>query len=302
MKKRKGGSTSGRAVKRGKNSVQTSKIVSIETLHDQMCQKLQQDPDQLMEYLLDCQPYLKSQDVGSWKTRFLTSPAPEMTEVNRGDLCQECMCQCVLDVINNIAVCQDCGTVTDSCLLLIDTGHTSYERLKRIHKKRPHFYNPLTHFRDYMKQLTGMEHFVLKKEDEQSLRRVLVGCTDITPTLIEKKLREVNLNKKYLRNCVSLAVKFGKYKPARIRGLDYIYAMKMFVSLTKYWKWHKHELAPGRKSFMNYPFVFRQISLNLGRTDWIDDVRTMKHKKSLKMQHDIWSRMCKHLPNFKHFM
>jgi len=310
MKRRRRGSPKGPRAKRGRTLSKTSQTtsskpnltLSVSVLHDQMCQKLKNDQDALMNYLLDCQPFLKSQDTEAWIKQF--GPADKhVIPCHDQDMCPQCQRMCVLDVTNNIVVCQECGLVVDTTVLLIDTGHTSYTRLKRIHRKRPHFYNPVTHFKDYVKQLTGMEHYRLLQKDEDDMRRILSGYTNITPNTVESVLRKLKLNKKYLKNCVSLAVKFGGYEPCRITGIDYYTALKMFVSLNKYWKWHKNELAPGRKSFMNYPFVFYQISKKLKREDWIQDVKLLKHKKSLDKQHEIWSRVCKHLKNqFEHFM
>ena len=285
----------------------TTKTLS--QLHEIMCQTLAESSQEtLFDYLLDSIEFLKTGDVRAWMQRFTPSslppppvrpPASTLAEKSH---CVDCGCPVVLDVTNNIAVCQDCGTVAEAVLLLNDAAHTTIPRLKSIARQMPHIYSRLTHFRSYALQLAGNSWYRLNEKDAGVLRRAIDGMVKqrkrkknpppITPDDMEAVLRKKKLTRKYLFHRISLARKFGGYQPERIDGGPWLYMYRLFKRLNVMWRYHAHWLAPRRKVFMNYPFVFFQLCHIVGKPNWCKDLRMIKGISTRNFHCVLWQRVC----------
>ena len=270
---------------------------SIHQQHETMLKSLEQSPEEMMEYLLDSTEFLKMDDQAQatqmWENKFKakkTCPRPR-----NPDICPECSSAGVQCVETNTVVCPKCSTILHHQLLLNDIEHMSHDTMKRLHRKTVHFYDRYTHFKDYVQRLTGTATYKLLPEDAKNLQATLNGFPAVTPKTVEHSLRRRKLTKKYLVYAVGIARELGKYKPAYIDGTNWTNLKLAFLRLSKYWHWNRKRVAPKRKSFLNYPFVFYQLAKNLGHPEWTKDVRMPKHYQTLLTLRKIWFTIAKEL-------
>ena len=251
---------------------------------------------------MDSIPYLDQDDgpetVTAWKQRFGDTPVDhqqEETEVPL-DHCPVCRIPCVHCVTNNTVTCTNCGLVTSDRLLLNDVAHMSFDQMTHTQRTTIHFYNRYTYFKDYMQRLAATATCNIDPKDEASLRLTLTGYPVINPVTVEAAVRALKLTKKYLVHTVYIAQKLGGHTPVRIDGMEWYNLKKLFIRVSKYWRCHHKRLAPNRKSFLNYPYVFYQLVKNLGyNDDWTKDVKLPKHYRTILGQRRIWSRISREL-------
>ena len=255
---------------------------------------------------MDSTSYLETGDKRGWLLQFkpctaqltpkesLQKSKQEERKMDESfETCQSCGSGCVQDVINSIVVCLGCGLVKEDKLLLCDTKHTNIERMKSMTKQTKHLYVRLVHYKDLVLRLSGNETCSVDPEDGKNMQALLDGQKNvITPTLVEECMRKLKLNKKYLRNKIYLARRFGKYRPAQIDGYDYYRMVKLFKRVERLWKYNHKTIAPGRKVFLNYPFLFFQLSHMVGRPDWTVDVCAPKGVATLRKLMVYWKRVC----------
>lgn len=270
---------------------------SIHQQHETMLKSLEQSPEEMMEYLLDSTEFLKMDDQAQatqmWENKFKTKktcPRPR-----NPDICPECSSAGVQCVETNTVVCPKCSTILHHQLLLNDMEHMSHDTMKRLHRKTVHFYDRYTHFKDYVQRLTGTATYKLLPEDAKNLQATLNGFPAVTPKTVEHSLRKRKLTKKYLVHAVGIAKELGKHEPAYIDGTNWTNLKLAFLRLSKYWHWNRKRVAPKRKSFLNYPFVFYQLAKNLGHPEWTKDVRMPKHYQTLLTLRKIWFTIAKEL-------
>ena len=262
-----------------------------------MLKSLEQSPEAMMEYLLDSTEFLKMDDQAQatqmWENKFKVNKT--QLRPQNPDICPECSSAGVQCVETNTVVCPKCSTVLHHQLLLNDTEHMCHDSIKRLHRKTVHFYDRYTHFKDYVQRLTGTATYKLAPEDAKNLQATLNGFPTVTPKTVEHALRKRKLTKKYLVYAVGIARELGNHKPARIDGTDWTNLKLAFLRLSKYWHWNRKRVAPKRKSFLNYPFVFYQLAKNLGHPEWTKDVRMPKHYQTLLTLRQIWFTVAKEL-------
>lgn len=289
------------------NGITSSQTLTIHHLHETMLSKLECSPDKCMQYLLDSTEYLKEDDgektARHWIERFKPDwiprqdpvASPQPTSLVPADHCPICLTPCAFCVKSNVVVCTDCGLVTSDHLLLNDTEHMSYDTMTRLHRKTIHFYDRYTHFKDFVQRLVGTATCTLSLKDAESLRAVLVGYPVIDPRTVEMALRKLKLTKKYLVHIVSIARELGGHEPVRIDGMDWYRLKKLFIRVSKYWRYNAKHVAPQRKSFPSYPFVFYQLAKNLDKPEWVKDVKLPKHYRTLLTLRKLWFVMAKDL-------
>lgn len=292
--------------------------MTLEELHEIKLQEMMDKDEETMDFLLDTVKYLSTSSTTEemkldfMKTYYPTyllpsSPAPlPAVQMNAGrhnntsrtrpdQVCSGCSSVCVLCVATNTVVCRNCGLVNTLTFLGNDQSFMSFDQLKNTARKRIHFYERRVHFRTYIRRLTAELAVQVSSDDRQTLLAELAGFGCIDPRTVEIVVQRLKWSKRYLPHVVYLSVLLGKHQCIRLVGLELFRLEGLFLRISKWWHFHKKDVAPGRKSFLSYSFAFYQIAHNLGHPEWTADVRLPKHHATLRLQCDIWEKMCKPL-------
>lgn len=271
--------------------------LTMDQLHEQeMIERTHQGQD-LMDYLLQVAPILSTDD----KTLFVKTFHPEWLQVvqtppkcvKNPDLCSKCGSVCAVCAETNSVTCTQCGLVNCVTFLGNDQDHMSFDQLSRLDRKHPHLYDRLVHFRNYIRRLMAEETVKVPLAHDQTLRAILDGFPCIDPRTVEVAIKQTKLGKLYSPHCVQLARLLGNYKPVQISGIDVYNLLQLFRRVSRHWHYYRKEIAPGRKSFLSYSFVFYQLAFNLGHSEWTHDVKLPRHTRTLWKQVAIWEKICK---------
>lgn len=278
----------------------------LDRLHSSKTEELKNCQDDLIDYLLSSVSFLESGDLTGWKKAHQTQDQEVLTtvEVTPADgpnssthyhdinVCPMCGADsCVEDVVNDIVVCRECCVVVETCILRTDPGHTSIERLKNIHKVKKHLYKRLCHFKEYVQLLMGNYKCNMTDQEEKDLLAILDG--NVTPNTVVAGLKKLNLNKKYRKHKECIARKLGGYQLFKMNNpMIWREMIRRFIRVEHVWKYHGKEIAPKRKIFLSYPFVFWQLCHQLGYPEWTQDVVLLKNKKAKTKQFEYWTKVC----------
>lgn len=270
--------------------------LTLEELYEQELDRRTSNGQDVMDYLLEAAPILSTGD----KKLFLKTFHPtylQNTEnpLHNTDVCASCGMTCVLCVETNSVTCTRCGLVSCTTFVGNDQAHMSFDQLSRIDRKHPHLYDRLVHFRNYIRRLMAEETLNVPDSHVQRLQAILSGFPCVDPRTVDMACKKAKLSKLYTPHRVQLARLLGSYKPVQITGLDVYNLIQVFRRVSRQWHFHRKEIAPGRKSFLSYSFVFYQLAFNLGHADWTQDVKLPRHTRTLWKQVAIWEKMCKPL-------
>jgi hypothetical protein len=144
--------------------------------------------------------------------------------------------------------------------------------------------------KDYLNTLCGLTHNVLSASQMSTLSAVLDGA-DCTPQSVLRALRRLGIQKRHRKRVFTLARVLGGYEPVVICPGDYQQIYKMFLRIELAWNHHHREIAPGRRVFFNYGFVFQQIAKSIGKSHYARDVTPMKNTRLRRRQIKQWDRL-----------
>lgn len=270
--------------------------MTLNELHANYEQTLKDSPDNLINYLLNSMEFLKTGDVQGWKDKF--QPTLGAAQVESTTKTQTTCLSCrstdfAEDVVQNVVVCRNCGLVSEHTLLKSDFAHCSISRARHIQRTYKHIYKRIVHFKTFVQHLAGNFKCPMTSEEENDLRHILNGHP-ITPNAVVVALKKLKLNKKLRKHKYQIARKLGGYKLMLFNdALTWHHMLKMFIRLEGVWRYHGKRIAPGRKIFLSYPFIFYQFCHLMNKREWLQDVQLLKNKKALTLQYAYWDEVCK---------
>jgi hypothetical protein len=271
-------------------------------------------PMDLMDYLMDCQDYIKSDDLTGWQTKFdpeslkrcatsLQSVKPKRRRMSPNAVlleperkCKNCNATAIIDdVTQGSSVCTACGMIQYSQLFTAEpvpyaagAGHTLTAERYHVHR-----YSRVVYFRSFLQSLSGLTTPKITDSELASLRATLVGpvtVEKVQKALIVTKLTRLRRHKYRLAEMCSN----GAFKAAQIESDMFLRLLKLFRIVEVYWEERKMKLhCPTRKVFLSYSYLFYQFCHHLGCPQYTGTHHLLKGKKLQQLQHKVYGRIAK---------
>jgi hypothetical protein len=260
-----------------------------------------------MNYLLDCQPYLKENNLNGWMLKFQdTEPpvqepkqkkrrmSPNVVFLERLPRCSECNSNHVIDdVETGSVVCTACGIVQATPSLTTGPANMSADRMMNGTRIAIHRYSRVIYFRSFMLSIQGVTSPEISKQNEKALRLMLAGKSSIKPTNVRECLKKMGLSGRYRRHIESLTetLSDGKYKPLKIPHDTLIRLLTLFRKVECAWDHGVKQDNTTRKVFLSYPYVYYQLCFHLDVMHLTDASYLLKSPKLLFKLHTIYGKI-----------
>lgn len=261
--------------------------------------------DEMIEYMLSAVEFLRNDDLEGWKQEFTPTEStpviknlrqtPVLAPVLPLPTCTGCGGDRVIDdVINGQYVCITCGLIQTLGVFTGGPAHCSMDRLKNVSRVYIHRYSRVVHFLTTVRLLQGDSAPVVSCEDMQRLRVEVDGGDGlITVEKISRALRKLGLARRYRRHRYSLLGMMTGVNAPLYDGTFVLTMAKMFRRLEYYWNYHKKTIAPTRRVFFSYRFVFYQLARQLGQE--LDATQYMLRSPKLnQLSLDSYARLCEY--------
>lgn len=231
---------------------------------------------QLLTYLMDSVPFIKTKDLHGWKERFQPIPEnktnPKRLKMSPNVIfheplpkCIECLSEKVIeDVQQGQIVCVSCGLIQSRVVSTEAHAHCSMDALKNRSRVYIHRYSRISYFWTVTRLMQGETSPVISDADLSLLRVGIDG--NVTAAKVNQRLRELGLAKKYRRHRWSLSRMLGGevefvWKPDVVLKM-----LKMFRRVEYYWRFCKKHLSITGKTFFSYPTLIFNFLQYLGES------------------------------------
>ncbi len=165
---------------------------------------------------------------------------------------------------------------------------------------KTHRYVKKVYFLEIIRGIRGEKRATMSSAQMKSLKLL---TRDITPEqwrlqrlrILPPILKKLKLTKyKPSIAWIGFIVSRAQYKPVMIRKNDLNWMTQMFEKVQTCYKSIVKEVAPNRKIFMNYNYLFCCLAVLLNRLDYMKDVQLPKDERSRSVQGRIWRAICCH--------
>ena len=213
-------------------------------------------------------------------------PGTICTETRNPYQCRECGGDMLM--VEEGAACLVCGLLDAEMAISVRGEDLSYA--DRRNPPRVHRYSRLVHMKDYLNSLCGLTRNVLSGPQLATLLAAIDG-EDYSPRNVLRGLRRLGIQKRHRKRVFTLSRLLGGFVPVEICPGDLVEIYKRFLRVELAWNHHHREIAPGRRVFFNYGFVFQQIVVAMGKPHYARDVQTMKNTRLRRRQTKQWERL-----------
>jgi hypothetical protein len=248
---------------------------TLAVLHQEKCSAMEGSTE-LLIYLMNCVPYLRTGDLDGWKREFdpqedivihqkRLRQSPSAAPILPMDKCKGCGSDDVIDDVRQGQwVCIACGLIQQLGVCTADSAHSSYDRLTNTARVYIHRYSRIIHFKAVISQLTGTSRPQLPADVKSRMQAALAG-QDITVKTVVCMLRKEKLNRRYRRHAVSIAgILRDDIDSSEIDATVFYKMMKLFRRVEFFFDKHRRRICPKRKVFFSYKFILYQFSKELG--------------------------------------
>lgn len=207
------------------------------------------------------------------------------------DICKTCGGDIKIDNAESTRVCTSCGRVAEEGIAVsmdITTIRDAHLSGSSVVKK--HIYERRVHFREYVQRLQGVCNPEIDEKTLGTIRERLGYYKTLTPSDVLYQLRLLKLSKLRGAECM-LCWKYDNsrtYKPVFLDFDHHTSYFKLFVQIEGVFEKVK-EVFKGRTNFFSYPCLFYNMSVYLGHTQYVRDVRLLKDSKLLEQQNKMFS-------------
>jgi hypothetical protein len=288
------------------NSVVETTGETLNRLHTTMLATLM-DQTKLFDYLLNSQVYLKTEDLAGWKKEYQPEPVIPKPPVKRlrqspctapvipMPMCNGCKTWNVIDdVEQGQHVCINCGLIQQHAVFTADSAHSSMSRLMNTARVCIHRYSRIVHFRTTIRLMQGDSNPQIDKETLSRMRAELDGNNKPSVDDVNVVLRKLGLARKYRRHRFTLTVLLGAPQIPLISAPIIFTMLKMFRRLEYYWGFHHKTIAPGRKVFFSYRFIFYQFAHELGYPELTGKHHLLKNSRLSAKLMEAYKRSCQY--------
>ena len=257
------------------------------------------DGQELIDYLLDAQPFVRAGDWEGYKAKF--GPPQPRGKPQHADLskCTQTGCKGTVreTPLSATGICEACGTVVYEGIGTRIEDHFDWDYKQRCGYK-VHLYSRFVNFKDLLRRIQGLNQCQMLPADRDKLAVAVpqvAGTMPVTPVIICAALKHIGLLDKHRRHKERLAIDFG-WKPLITLTHDEYHSLcRLYIQVDRAWTATKHRrTADTRKVFLNYPFVYDQLCV-LINAPHLRVVPQLKSKKLLDKQHAYWKKVLKFL-------
>jgi len=284
--------------------------MSLDQLHSQFLTTL--TGEEVVDYLLSCQDYLKEDDVVGWKMRFAPGqsversepllPAPKRRRMSP-DACMwaahpPCLSCKSLEVVDDMkegcVVCTACGLVQVTQNLGTSAANMSFEQLKNGNRKKVHVYSRVVYFRSFLLGLQGKTRPAMSTEELGALRATCAGESWIDEAVVSKALKRHKLAAKFRRHRFSIACMLNPgYNPISLDGALFFEFLRLFRVVECHWQHGMKRKLHERRVFFSYPYVFYQLCIQLNVMHFTGAHHLLHNRCSLNKLHYAYGCIAK---------
>ena len=210
---------------------------------------------------------------------------------HKRNFCMDCKLRKIVDYERSILVCTKCGVFEYYPVHVLSYNHTMrYSRRKCVYKRYDNFKTILDQFfyggnkvvpDDIMKTIWNEIH------DETN---ILYNYTiPLTIPILECILKR-NKMMKYKNSIYFIYVKLKSQPLPYITITEKDMMLNMFNVVSNIYDKYKPK---GRKSFLSYPFVLKQLLIVLGKDDYVKYIPPLKTNSKQKELERIWELITK---------
>ena len=262
--------------------------MSLTTLHETHLASL--NGEEVLDYLLSCQDYLKEDDVSGWKQRFAPHLAATETTLQEQQETKKCgkrrrmspdalvwqslpPCRScgsedtVEDTTEGCVVCTACGLIQEIQILGTGVANMSWEQLKNGSSKKVHHYSRVVYFRSFLMGIQGKTCPSVTPQELESLRRLCGGenySQLVDEDMISTALKKTKLSTKFRRHRYSILMMLNPtYVPVQMEPSVFFQLLKLFRVVECHWQHGLKRKLGDRRVFFSYPYVYYQLCLHL---------------------------------------
>jgi len=245
----------------------------LEQLHTKKCEQMQAS-GKLFDYLMDCQVYLKTQDLEGWKQQFQPAPTTQTKTIPKNkhspnlkyhtpfDACLQCKSGMVIeDVPNGQIVCVQCGLIQSRVVSTEGAAHCSWDQILNSTRVSIHRYSKVGYMWTVLRWLQGESSPCITEDTLCRLQAEVDGVKTVDQ--VKKGLKNLGLVRKYTRHKWSLLRLLGGPQIYNFNPDTVFSIIKMFRRIEYYSKYNKSIFKC--RSFFSYTvliYIFLQ-ELNL---------------------------------------
>lgn len=177
----------------------------------------------------------------------------------------------------------------------------SYDQIRNCCSPVRHYnYRRINHFREYLRQQQGQSKIYVPPEclDEikAEIRKHYVDPNYVDYPLVKRVLKRMKGFTKFYEHAKYVTRLLNKsYRPLSIKAEHECYLCLRFAETEPPFERHKHDVIPGRKNFMSYPFVAYKLCELAGYDMYLPHFKLLKSTTLLILQDRWWELICKDL-------
>jgi DNA-directed RNA polymerase subunit RPC12/RpoP len=222
-----------------------------------------------------------------------TSPLPPVHSATC-DECPHCGAKSSLEFDDESAVCVECASrILSHQVFLVPNNYLGKNNGRYTTKK--HMYERLVYFKQIINDVRGERHGRIPATIEAKLKERLTGvpCLFITPQFVTLTLKRMKLSK-YNYHRVNLATQFsgGYYKPSPVQHRHWRVFLYLFQRIERVYPAVCKKIAPKRKIFFNYSYLFTRFCQLVGRLDYCAHVPRLRGVSARVVQGRLWRAVC----------
>ena len=205
--------------------------------------------------------------------------------------CMDCKSRKIVDYERSTLVCTRCGVFEYYPVYVPSYNHTMrYSRRKCIYKRSDNFKVILNQFFYGGKRFIPDDVMVAIKDEIHDETNILYNYTiPLTIPILECILKRNELTR-YKDSIYFIYFKLSGVPFPHITTKEYNMILKVFDVVSTMYDKYKPK---GRKSFLNYPFVLKQILIMLGKVEYAKYIPKLKTHSKQKELERVWELITK---------
>ena len=205
--------------------------------------------------------------------------------------CMDCKLRKIVDYERSTLVCIKCGVFEYYPVYVSSYNHTMrYSRRKCIYKRHDNFKVILNQFFYGGKSFVPDDVMEMIRSEIHDETNILYNYTiPLTIPILECILKRNELTR-YKDSIYFIYFKLSGVPTPHITTKEYNMILKVFDVVSTIYDKYKPK---GRKSFLNYPFVLKQILIVLGKNDYAKYIPKLKTNSKQKELELVWELITK---------
>lgn len=186
--------------------------------------------------------------------------------------------------------CAACGTRID---VAFAARNTMYKETKSTEVVAEFPYQRINHFNEWLSQIQGKQNTEIREKvyvglEAEFKKYKITDYRTLTPKFVKSCLQKLGYEKYYEHVEFIIAHFKGAPPPVLTVELEEEFR-QMFREIQAPFEKHK---PPGRKNFLSYSYIMHNMAVLTGQDHLLKHFPLLKSRQKLKVQDDIWRKMC----------